>query len=47
MLGTMLFVFGSFGVLIFLSYRKARRSSFEPEGKLRWDAAEALPREET
>ena len=46
MLGTMLFVFGSFGVLIFLSYRKARRSSFQPEGKLRWDGGEAQPSRE-
>ena len=37
MLGTMLAIFASFGVLIFLSYRRARRDAFQPEGKLRWE----------
>jgi hypothetical protein len=46
MLGTMGFIFASFGFLIFSSYRRARRGAeagepFQPAGKRRWDSEQS------
>ena len=40
MLGVVLLIPAGFGVLLWTTYRKQASASYEPEGKVRWNAGD-------